>query len=192
MKEILTRIYDRLFTESDVLSNLEDPDQYSFYAACYANRDVGYNFANWGTIYLADSKEKASEILKEISEEDKRGGDELYLIGPKYSLLTPYFRNLEDGKQVYHSENAVFFNPDVILKNNVFRGVGFYDTFSKMKRNALEDYTKLGKLLNPSKSNEVEECFGGGVGGVTTASFAPAALYTVYPRPSKKKPKKKK
>lgn len=60
--------------------------------------------------------------------------------------------------------------------------------------NESED-TNIEEYPEDKKTNEietldepVEECFGG---GVTTASFAPAVIHTVYPKPSKKKNKKK-
>ena len=63
--------------------------------------------------------------------------------------------------------------------------VGIYKTEDEFQEHYFEDMVN-----SANQEKEVEECFGGGMGGVTTASFAPAVTHTVYPKPGKKKSKK--
>lgn len=62
---------------------------------------------------------------------------------------------------------------------------GVYKTENEFQEHYFEDMVN-----SANQEKEVEECFGGGMGGVTTASFAPAVTHTVYPKPGKKKSKK--
>ena len=74
-----------------------------------------------------------------------------------------------------------------ILKEIKQRTVGVYSSLKDFSDNLLDDMVKM-----TGQEQEVDECCcAGGMGGVTTASFAPAVTNTIYPRPGSKKKKKK-